>query len=208
VRLGVLGGTFDPPHVGHLILAEVARTSLKLERVLFVPAGDPWRKANQHVTPAEHRLEMLRLVLASDPWFEVCRLEVERPGPSYTVDTLEALHSQHGPGVELYFILGEDALHDLPNWKDPERIVALAWLAVAPRPHGGESGIVDLQAAVPGLPERVVPLPMPTIDISSTGLRARARAGMSLRYLVPLAVEDYIRRHGLYAGNQEPETAS
>jgi nicotinate-nucleotide adenylyltransferase len=198
VRLGVLGGTFDPPHVGHLILAEEARTRLQLDRVLFVPAGDPWRKAGQEITPAEHRVGMVRLLLASDPYFEVSTLEVERRGPSYTVDTLEALHREHGPGLELYFILGEDALHDLPNWKEPARIVSLAWLAVAPRVAERGWPRAALEAAVPGLSERVVPLPMPTIDISSTALRERARAGLGLRYLVPLAVEEYIRRHGLY----------
>jgi len=206
VRLGVLGGTFDPPHVGHLILAEEARTRLQLERVLFVPAGDPWRKAGQEITPIDHRLAMVRLMLASDPYFEVSTLEVERAGPSYTVDTLEALHEQHGPRLELYFIVGEDALRDLPYWKDPARILSLARLAVASRPGGSESAVVDLEAAVPGLSERIIPLPMPAIDISSTALRERARAGLGLRYLVPLAVEEYIRRHGLYGGKQEPGT--
>lgn len=179
---------------------------LQLERVLFVPAGDPWRKAGQEVTPAEHRLAMVRLLLAADPYFEVSTLEVERQGPSYTVDTLEALHHQYGPGVELYFILGEDALHDLPNWKEPARIISLAWLAVAPRPVERGTATAHLQAAVPGLLERIVDLPMPTIDISSTALRERAMAGLSLRYLVPLAVEEYIRRHGLYARDQEAGT--
>lgn len=198
MRLGVLGGTFDPPHVGHLILAEEGRTRLQLEKVLFVPARDPWRKAGQEVTPAEHRLAMVRLLLASDPYFEVSTQEVEREGPSYTVDTLESLHQQYGPGLELYFILGEDALHDLPNWRDPARIISLAWLAVAPRPVEGGTATAALEATVPGLSERIVPLPMPTIDISSTTLRERAGAGLSLRYLVPLAVEEYIRRHDLY----------
>ena len=201
MRLGVLGGTFDPPHVGHLILAEEGRTRLRLEKVLFVPAGDPWRKAGQEVTPAEHRLAMVRLLLASDPYFEVSTQEVEREGPSYTLDTLESLHQQYGPGLELYFILGEDALHDLPNWREPARIISLACLAVAPRPVERGTGTPDPEAAVPGLSERIVPLPMPTIDISSTTLRERARAGLSLRYLVPLAVEEYIRRHGLYGAS-------
>lgn len=198
MRLGVLGGTFDPPHVGHLILVEEARTRLDLGKVIFVPAGDPWRKAAQEVTAAEHRLAMVRLMLGSDPYFEVSTLEVERAGPSYTVDTLEALHQQHGPGLELYFILGEDALHDLPHWKEPARILSLAWLAVARRPAGEGWSDADLEAAVPGVSERIVPLPMPTVDISSTDLRERAHAGLSLRYLVPLGVEEYIRRHGLY----------
>ena len=198
MRLGALGGTFDPPHVGHLILAEEARTRLQLAKVLFVPAGDPWRKAGREITPVEHRLAMVGLMLASDPHFEMSTLEVERQGPSYTVDTLEALHQQYGPGLELYFILGEDALHDLPNWREPARIISLAWLAVAPRPAEKGWATVGLEAAVPGLSERIVTLPMATIDISSTALRERARAGLSLRYLVPLAVEEYIRRHGLY----------
>ncbi len=198
LRLGVLGGTFDPPHVGHLILAEEARTRLQLEKVLFVPAGDPWRKGGQEVTPAQHRLAMVRLLLASDPYFEVSTLEVEREGPSYTVDTLESLHQQYGLELELYFILGEDALHDLPSWKESARIISLAWLAVAPRPVERGTATAHLQATVPGLSERIVPLPMPIIDISSTSLRERARAGLSLRYLVPLGVEEYIRRHGLY----------
>lgn len=198
MRLGVLGGTFDPPHVGHLILAEEARTRLDLRKVLFVPAGDPWRKAAQEVTAAEHRLAMVRLMLGSDPHFEVSTLEMERAGPSYTVDTLEALHQQHGPGLELYFIVGEDALHDLPHWKEPARILSLARLAVARRPASEGWFDADLEAIVPGLSERVVPLPMPTVEISSTHLRERARAGLSLRYLVPLGVEEYIRRHGLY----------
>jgi nicotinate-nucleotide adenylyltransferase len=198
VRLGVLGGTFDPPHVGHLILAEEARSRLDLAKVLFVPAGDPWRKTDRQVTPAEHRLAMVRLMLASDPAFEVSTVEVERAGPSYTVDTLEALHEQHGPGLELYFILGEDALRDLPRWKEPARIVSLARLAVAHRPAAEGWSDADLEAVVPGLSERVVPLFMSTVDISSTTLRERARAGLSLRHLVPLGVEEYIRRHGLY----------
>jgi nicotinate-nucleotide adenylyltransferase len=203
VRLGVLGGTFDPPHVGHLILAEEARTRLRLEKVLFVPAGDPWRKASQDVTPAEHRVAMVRLMVVSDPYFEVSTLEVERQGPSYTVDTLEALRRQYGPGLELYFILGEDALYDLPHWKEPGRILSLAWLAIAPRAYGRTRSRAEVEAAVPGLSERVVPLPMPTVDISSTALRKRARAGLSLRFLVPLGVEEYIRHHGLYARNWE-----
>ena len=198
MRLGVLGGTFDPPHVGHLILAEEARCRLGLDKVLFVPAGDPWRKVGQEVTPAGHRLAMVRLMLGSDPHFEVSTLEVDRPGPSYTVDTLEALRRQYGPEAELYLILGEDALCDLPNWKEPARIVSLAWLAVAPRRQGGGPAKAELDAVLPGLSARIVTLPMPIVDISSTALRERAAAGLSLRYLVPLGVEEYIRHHGLY----------
>lgn len=202
-----MGGTFDPPHVAHLVLAEAARSQLSLERVIFVPAGDPWRKADREVTPAFDRLAMLRLAVAGDPYFEVCDVEVRKKGPSYTVDTLSALRERLGPGSELYFILGEDALRDLPNWKEPRRLTELAWLAAARRGGGrpGSRELVseELERAVPGIGKRVVPIDMPVIDVSATRLRERARSGASLRYLVPPAVEEYIRRHGLYSPGRE-----
>lgn len=197
MKLGVLGGTFDPPHMAHLVLAETARSSLGLERVLFVPAGDPWRKAGQDVTPVRHRLAMVRLAVGGDPAFEVSTLEVEREGPSYTVDTLTELHERYGPDAELYFLLGEDALRDMPNWKEPERIAALATLVVAPRPGGAGPGAPP-DFPLPGVAAKVVPLDMPLIDVSATDLRERARQGLSLRDVVPPAVARYIEEHGLY----------
>jgi nicotinate-nucleotide adenylyltransferase len=197
VKLGILGGTFDPPHLAHLALAEEARSLLGLDRVLFVPAGDPWRKAGQEITPAEHRLAMVHLAVADKPHFEVCTLEIEREGPSYTVDTLAELADQYGPEAELYLILGEDALHDMPNWKEPERIVALARLVVARRPSLPEPPVPP-ESAIHGLAERLIPLDMPPIDISATALRERARQGLSLRGLVPAGVAEYIEQHGLY----------
>jgi len=125
MRVGVLGGTFDPPHVAHLILAEAALSQLALERVIFVPAGDPWRKSSGAVTPAAHRLAMVRLAVVGDAHFEVSEIEVERRAPSYTVDTLAQLKDRLGQECELYFILGEDALNDLPDWKQPRRIIEL-----------------------------------------------------------------------------------
>lgn len=197
MKLGVLGGTFDPPHMAHLVLAEAARSRLSLERVLFVPAGDPWRKVGQEITPSDHRLAMVRLAVAEDPYFEVCTLEVEREGPSYTVDTLAHLAQEYGPDAELYFLLGEDALRDMPNWKQPERIAELARVVVAPRPPTSGAGALP-ESTVPGLAARLIPLDMPLIDVSATALRERARRGLSLRYLVPTAVAEYIGEHGLY----------
>jgi nicotinate-nucleotide adenylyltransferase len=191
LRLGVLGGTFDPVHMAHLILAEQAREQLHLERVLFVPAGDPWRKADRRVTAAHHRLAMTRLAVAGNPAFLVDSREVARQGPTYTVDTLRELAQEHVPADELFFLLGEDALSDLPFWRDPGGIAALAWLVVAPR-QGAE---------LPQLPfdsSRLLRLDMPYIAISSTDLRARAAAGASLRYLVPEPVREYIAAQALY----------
>lgn len=195
MRLGVLGGTFDPLHLGHLILAEYSREQLALERVLFVPAGQPWRKADRTVSAAGHRLQMARLGTADNPALEVSGVEIERPGPSYTADTLEWLLTT-GPGASLTLILGQDALLDLPHWVRPRRILELATLAVARR--GGSNNSEEALRALPGLEERLVWLEMPRIDISASEIRARVRRGLSIRYLVPGAVEAYIREHGLY----------
>jgi nicotinate-nucleotide adenylyltransferase len=193
LRIGVLGGTFDPVHRGHLALAGAAREELALDEVLFVPAGQPWRKAGRIVAPAEHRLAMLRLALEGEAGFRVETLELEREGPSYTADTLEALRAAR-PDDEMYLILGEDALADLPNWVRPERILALATLAVARRagvpPTAGEG--------LPGLRERVVWLKMPLVAVSATEIRECIRRGESIGELVPPAVEAYIRERGLY----------
>jgi len=198
MKLGVLGGTFDPPHVGHLELAEVAIEHLGLDRLLFVPAGDPWRKAGQPLSAPEHRLAMTRLAVDSLPRVEVSTLEMERPGPSYSVDTLGDLLARYGPETELYLVLGQDALLDLPNWKEPHRIVALAWLAVALRSPGRDLDLTELEAAVPGISRRLVILPMSFVDVSGTAIREWARKGVSLDGLVPLAVEAYIKEHALY----------
>jgi nicotinate-nucleotide adenylyltransferase len=191
VKIGVFGGTFDPPHLGHLILAEAAREQLQLDRVIFIPAGDPWRKADRKVTPAFHRLEMTRLAAEGNPAFEVDDYEVIRDGPSYTVETLEILQDHLGPEVDLSLILGEDALADLPNWREPERLAELSTIAVANR-----RGVM-----MPRLPfdtARVVAIVMPGIDISATELRDRASRGLSLRYLTPDVVVRYIEDQGLY----------
>jgi len=196
VRLGVLGGTFDPPHTGHLVLAEQAREQLTLDRVLWVPAGDPWRKSSVEVSAAEHRCAMVRLAIQDNPAFELCTLEVDRSGPSYSVDTFSTLAETHR-GSELFFILGLDSLRDLPAWREPQRLLGLTRLAVAPR-AGERLTEAELEELLPGLAERVAWVEMPRIDISATELRWRAAEGRSLRYQVPAAVEAYIREHRLY----------
>lgn len=198
LAIGLLGGTFDPVHLGHLRLAEEAREQLGLDRVLFLPAPRPWRKARRTITPVAQRLAMVRLAVAGNPHFAVSTLELERAGPTYTADTLEALHAELGAGVTLHFILGADALRDLPNWSRPERIVALTRLAVAERRRGALRDLATLEARVPGLTIALERVAMPLLAISSTDLRRRAAAGRSLRYLAPDAVAAYIAEHRLY----------
>ncbi|HWO73631.1 MAG TPA: nicotinate-nucleotide adenylyltransferase [Dehalococcoidia bacterium] len=186
----MLGGTFDPIHIAHLVLAEQAREQLKLDRVLFIPAGDPWRKAHRHVSAARHRVEMVRLAIEDNPAFELDEREVRRQGPTYTVDTLHELRRDY-PLDELFLLLGEDALADLPFWRDPEGIAAAARIVVAPR-----AGVAPSE--LPFDSGRIVHIDMPRLEISSTDLRARASTGRSLRYLVPSSVEAYIRENRLY----------
>jgi nicotinate-nucleotide adenylyltransferase len=202
MKLGVLGGTFDPPHIGHLILAGEARLALGLEQVLFVPAGTPWRKAGQELSPRDDRLAMVRLAVGDDPDFAVSTLEIEREGPSYTVETLATLRDQFGLETEFFFIMGADSLADFPHWHQPQRILELARLAVAERPEREDEGVGGILAEdlARAMRERVVWLHMPRIDISATAVRDRVRRGLSIRYWVPSAVEEYIRKHRLYAG--------
>ena len=203
MRVGVLGGTFDPPHLGHLILAQEAHQALGLTQVLFVPAGEPWRKAGRELSPREERLAMLRLAVADNPAFAVSTAEVDRPGPSYTAETLAELRARLGPEREIFFIMGADSLADFPHWHEPLRILELARLAVAERSPVGDEGFEE------GIPEelaehlrgRVVWLTMPLIAISASAVRQRVRRGLPIRYWVPEAVEQYVRRHGLYAGS-------
>jgi len=198
VRTGVLGGTFDPVHLGHLILAQEARERLGLEQVLFMPAGRPWMK-DRAITPAPHRLAMLQLALEDNLAFVISRIETDRPGVSYTAETLADL-SREMPGERLFFLLGWDALEDLPRWKDPESVLALAELVVFPRAGYPTPGLPDLERLLPGVGKRVHLLEGPIIQISSTEVRRRVREGLSIRYLVPRAVEKYILEKGLYKG--------
>ncbi|MCH7836348.1 MAG: nicotinate-nucleotide adenylyltransferase [Chloroflexi bacterium] len=197
MRLGILGGTFDPVHRGHLALANAARDELGLDEVLFLPAGQPWRKAGRMIASNEHRLAMLRRALEGEAAFPVSTLELERAGPSYTADTLEALRDDR-PEDELFFLVGEDALMDLPNWERPQRILELARLAVARRADSSPEALEEAERRLPGLGERVIWLRMSVLAVSATEIRERVRGGQPIGNLVPAAVEEYIRKQGLY----------
>jgi nicotinate-nucleotide adenylyltransferase len=196
VNIGVLGGTFDPIHIGHLVVGEEARMKLGLSEILFVPAGQPWLKQDRDITPAAHRVEMVRRAIADNPHFRLCTLEVERPGPSYTVNTLTLLKKQLGSQASLFFILGRDTLAELPLWKEPQRVIQLCRLVVPPRL--GSRDLKHLGKAIPGLLERVIQLDMPVIGISSSEIRHRIAQGLPIRYLVPSVVEKYIAEHRIY----------
>ncbi len=196
MNIGVLGGTFDPIHIGHLVVAEEARIKLGFDEVLFVPAGQPWLKLDRNITPAVHRVELVRRAIADNPHFKLCALEVEHPGPSYTVDTLTMLKKQLGSEASFFFILGRDTLAELPLWKEPEKLVQLCRLVVAPRL--GSKDLKHLETAIPGLLDKVIQLDMPVIGISSSGIRQRIAQGLSIRYLVPAEVEKYITEHKIY----------
>jgi nicotinate-nucleotide adenylyltransferase len=196
--IGVIGGTFDPIHIGHLIVAEEARLRLGLSQVVFVPAGQPWLKQDKDISPGEHRLEMIRLAIAPNTFFRASTVELERHGPSYTVDTLAALKRELGPEANLYFILGIDALAGLPTWREPQEIVELCHLVAAKRPEASDLDLQSLERSVPGMSSRVIILDNPLIDISSSEIRQRVAEGKSIHEMVPEAVERYIREKRLY----------
>jgi nicotinate-nucleotide adenylyltransferase len=196
-RIGVLGGTFDPVHNGHLHIADTLRTALSLDRVLWVPAGRPPHKTDQIVSSDRDRLAMLDLALAGAATDETSTIDINRFGPSYTADTLEIL-AGHFPPARLFFLMGEDSLRDLPTWHDPERILRVAELAVAGRP-GVETDLESLELQVPGVGKRVNVVPTDEVAISSSDIRRRVSENQSIRGLVPAMVEAYIRDHGLYA---------
>lgn len=199
MNVGVFGGTFDPIHMGHLIIAEETRIKLGLSKVLFVPAGQPWLKLNHSITPATQRVEMVRRAIGSNPYFELCTLEVERPGPSYTVDTLIMLQRQLGGEASFFFILGQDTLADLPLWKEPGKLVQICQLVVAPRSGSSLPDLESLELSVPGVVHSLIQLELPIIEISSSGIRQRVAGGLSIRYLVPDEVEKYISQQRLYS---------
>ncbi len=199
-RIGILGGTFDPPHLGHLLIAETARVALCLESVLFVPAGEPWLKSGQRITAAAHRLRMVQLATADNPDFCVSDCEVRRGGASYTVDTLRALRGAYRPETGLYFIVGSDVLDQFHRWKEPDAILDLCRLAVIERPGGPAGGIAALSEQFPdeAASGAVVSVAGPRVDFSASELRRTLAAGLSARYQIPDTVAEYIAEHGLY----------
>ena len=198
-RIGVLGGTFDPIHIGHLILAVEARHQLQLDRVYLAPAGDPPHKQNNPISPVRHRLAMCRLAVANDSGIDISLIDAERPGPHYTSDMLRLLRARVDTEAQLFFLMGLDSLRDLPTWHEPFWLVRNCRLVALQR-HDVEIDWPVLEALIPGVRERVVILDMPEVDIASSVLRERVRSGQPIRYQVPHAVEHYIREHGLYCG--------
>ena len=198
MNIGVLGGTFDPIHMGHLVVAEEVRARLNLAEVLFVPARQRPLKTDSPVLSAEHRVQMVRLAIADKPYFKLSTMEIERPGVSYTVDTIAELQGQLGGGDELFFILGWDSLAEFPRWKEPSRLIKMCRLVAVPRPGSPPPQLKSLEALIPGLSQRVTLMDKPEIDISASGIRSRLAQGLSIHHLVPEPVEEYIKEHRLY----------
>jgi nicotinate-nucleotide adenylyltransferase len=197
MKMGLLGGTFDPPHNGHLQIAQAARRALRLARVFFVPAKQPPHKLDDPISPLSDRVAMLERALAEHPEFAISLIEAEREGPSYTVDTLRKLRRERGARAGIYFIMGEDSLINLPTWHEPQEIVKLARLAVLMRP-GYDVDLDALERQVPGVKASAILIPAAETDISASEIRARVRRGESIRGLVPPAVARYIKTHHLY----------
>ncbi len=201
MRLGILGGTFNPPHLGHLVCAQEAYLQLDLQRVLVIPARIPPHKPLDEEPGAEHRLELCRRAVDGDERFVVSDLEIRRGGPSFTVDTLKALHATT-PDSELFLILGGDVAAGLPQWREPDQVLSLSTVAVAKRRGTSREAVEAALEMLPG-GGKVRFFPMPRIGVSSTMVRRRVRAGLPIRYLVPDLVASYIDEHELYVSNEQ-----
>jgi len=191
LKIGLYGGTFDPVHIAHLILAERVRETLQLQELLFIPCATPPHKGGRRITPAHHRLEMLRLAIAGNDYFKVSDIEIQRGGISYTVDTLEALTKQLRLNKEnLFLIIGADNLKEIHTWKNPERIFQLATVVAVQRPAYSDNARVS--------EFDVIRVKAPLLEISSSDIRMAVREGKSIKYLVPIEVENYIYQNKLY----------
>lgn len=202
--IGAIGGTFDPPHYGHLVGAQEACALLGLDHVLFVPTGRPPHKLGDPVSSTEHRVRMTELAIEGNPLFRLSLADVNRRGPSYTVQLIPRLRKEIESGAEIVFLIGMDSLRYLGSWKDPDRILKLCRLVAFSRPNYPPVDLDELEEAVPGARDRVVILRTPGVDISSTELRGRVSRHQPVRYLVPPSVESYIRQHELYLTAPKP----
>ncbi len=198
MKIAVLGGTFDPIHLGHLAIAEEAHRLLALNKVIFMPAGQPYFKDCEAISPAEDRIKMIELAISSQSDYLISRLEVERPGPSYAVDSMAQIKKQWHPAVELFFIMGWDSLMGLPLWREADRLIRLCRIVAAPRPGNPQPSLQSLEKALPGISERAIVMERPLIDISATLIREKVSKGLPIDGLVPPAVAGYIRQNGLY----------
>ncbi len=196
-KLGVLGGTFNPIHLGHLRIAEVVTNEFSLNKILFIPAGQPWLKSNSTILEAKHRVEMVKLAINDRVHFKLSMLEIDRNGPSYTVDTLEQLHQYHDKAA-IYFILGWDNLAQLPLWHKPQRIIQLCHLVVVPRVDYPAPDLTFLEKKIPRISQVTTILNSPRIDINSSVIRERIRQGLPINQLVPKRVYKYIIEKKLY----------
>jgi nicotinate-nucleotide adenylyltransferase len=198
VRLGLLGGTFDPIHLGHLLLAETAHETLRLTQVLFVPAGDPPHKQHVPKTPAQHRQAMVELAIAGNPGFALSLIDLERPGPHYSTDTISLLRAQyHLAADDCFLIIGGDSLGDLPTWHDAAKLITQCRLAVSRRP-GYQPDLKALEATLPGVSAQLNWVDMPALGLVASDIRARAQNEQSIRYQVTDKVRQYIEQHQLY----------
>ena len=200
-RIGILGGTFDPIHIGHLILAEEAWFQLRLDRIYLAPAGNPPHKRGRRMAPVEDRLCMAELATVDVDYALISRIDADRPGPHYTSDLVRLLQQQVGPGTDIYFLMGMDSLRDLPTWHEAQWLVDHARLAALSR-HDVELDWEALEAALPGVRSRVTILDMPELEIASHVIQQRVRNGQPIRHMVPRAVEAYIMKHGLYRNGE------
>lgn len=203
MNVGVLGGTFDPVHNGHLTIAEESRIRLDLDEVVLVPAGQPLLKGNNMILAAEDRVQMIRLAIAARPFLKLSMVEIEREGASYTVDTVRGLLAQRDSGDQLFFILGWDNLARLAQWREPSRLITMCRLVAVPRPGGPLPDLAALETSIPGLSQRLIILDMPEVDISATEIRSRVARGLAIDHLVPRPVEEYIRQHRLYTDDKD-----
>ena len=198
MKIGVLGGTFDPIHNGHLAVAEEARAYLNLNEVIFLPAGQPWMKSDRSISPARHRTAMIGLTLQSRPYFKSSTIEIEHQGPSYSVNSMAELKAQAVEPTDWYFILGWDNLSKIPQWREPAKLIEMCFLAAVPRPGYERPNMKKLEAALPGISKKVILMDKPRLEISATDIRNKVAQGIPISGLVPEAVEKYIRENGLY----------
>lgn len=198
MKTGVLGGTFDPVHNGHIAIAEETRSSLDLTEVIFIPAAQSPLKGEETILAAEYRVEMVRLAISGHPGFSLSRLEVDRPGLSFTVDTIRELRKGLDAADELYFIIGWDGLAQFPRWREPARIIEMCRLVTLPRPGYSLPDLETLEAGLPGITERLTIMDKPEVNISATEIRELVLKGLSIDHLVPAPVAEYITKNKLY----------
>lgn len=197
-KLGILGGTFDPVHIAHLVMAERSLLDLELEKVLFIPTGIPWMKTNIEITKASHRINMLKLALSENPLFEISALETNRSGPSYTIDTLNLLREEYGEQIQLYFLMGSDALHSFSSWKNPMKILDLSYLVVFTRVVTENISDILLHPVFRGNKDKIIEKHSVNIPISSSDIRDMIKNKVSLEGKVPNKVVEYIVDERLY----------